>query len=605
MHRYFARRPNSVFSGLVSWYSKEGDVILDPFMGGGVTIVEATIQERRAIGYDINPLSTFITKMEISDLDVSKFNDALDDICKDFKETNDSLFETNCRDCGWTVPAQWFEYSALAACSACKERFLVSDAKKSKIGTWKCPHCNSDVRFSPAADTEFTIVSVCYECPSCGRAEIAPPTDHDLELARQVTRRLAREEREGLWIPGERIPDNNMQRESALFKKGIVQYRQFFTDRHLLALGLLKQTILKKERPLRDWLLFTFSSTLRYTNRMVTRNEAWRKARPLEWAKPGFWLPPVHLEANVLEEFVRRGEAIARGKEDLKAALKGTTTVPARTGEEVLQSREPRTFHVSTRSSTSLPLPDESVDAIITDPPYGSYVFYADLCNFWSVWLPEIEGLGSNINDVEEAVIARKRFPNAKGTAQYQSILEGVFKECRRVLRPTGFMVLTFNNREPRAWASLMMAAMKSGFTVSKNGVIFQNGIPSYRHTAQSRREGSVRGDFIITFEKNRLTLPSPRVPTTVGLSEGEVASMISSILEKNGPMPPTELFSRFYSVFYRDLISRIEDAATMGDPATERLLSDLDRIRLFDSHRKQLLAQHFVYNSGTWSLKR
>ena len=39
MHRYFARRPHNVFRHLIEHYTDEGDVILDPFCGGGVTVV--------------------------------------------------------------------------------------------------------------------------------------------------------------------------------------------------------------------------------------------------------------------------------------------------------------------------------------------------------------------------------------------------------------------------------------------------------------------------------------------------------------------------------------------------------------------------------------
>jgi len=49
MHRYFARRPYNVFSELIKHYTEEGDVILDPFCGGGVTIVEGLLLKRKVI----------------------------------------------------------------------------------------------------------------------------------------------------------------------------------------------------------------------------------------------------------------------------------------------------------------------------------------------------------------------------------------------------------------------------------------------------------------------------------------------------------------------------------------------------------------------------
>src|SRR5699024_10576679 len=65
MHKYFARRPYNVFNNLIDHYSEEGDVILDCFCGGGVTVFEGASLKRKAIGVDINPLATFITRMQM------------------------------------------------------------------------------------------------------------------------------------------------------------------------------------------------------------------------------------------------------------------------------------------------------------------------------------------------------------------------------------------------------------------------------------------------------------------------------------------------------------------------------------------------------------
>ncbi|MDK2885935.1 MAG: hypothetical protein PWP54_493 [Thermosipho sp. (in: thermotogales)] len=47
-------------------YSKEGEIILDPMVGSGTTLIEAKILNRRAIGYDINPESVKITKQNLN-----------------------------------------------------------------------------------------------------------------------------------------------------------------------------------------------------------------------------------------------------------------------------------------------------------------------------------------------------------------------------------------------------------------------------------------------------------------------------------------------------------------------------------------------------------
>lgn len=602
MHRYFARRPYSVFAELVRHYSDPDDTILDPFCGGGVTLVEGALQGRHVIGFDVNPLATFVTQMELSDVDLGGLKEAQAKVCSEFQYSSDRLFATTCRRCEEPASAQWFEYSSLIKCESCSNTFVVSDADKQGVGRWLCPFCQSTKRFSPNATTCFELVNVFYQCGACGHEEVVGASPADVALSKQVEDELYLAESDGLWLPNEAIPDCNMQRESALFKKGIYYFRQLFSTRHLLALGLLKETILKQRSPFQDWLLFAFSSTLRYTNRMVTRNPGWRGNRPLEWAKPGYWLPPVHLEANVLTEFSRRCDAVWRGKQDFISKL------PMASSEQLplLDVENVPALHVSTRSATNLPLPDDSVDVIITDPPYGSYVHYADLCNFWSVWLPEIAGLGQVIDDSDEAVVARKNFPGAKSTADYQRILERSFSECARVLKRNGYVVLTFNNREPRAWVALLVAALKAGFELPPDGLLFQDGVSAYRHTAQSRRSGSVIGDFILSFRKTvgALTEPVQEAPREAWVPEGEFLATVERILAESGPLPPDKLMTRLYTEFHPRLLDLVRAAIARGSDATVELVDSFDAVQLFDSHRRQLLEKQFDYKDGNWFLR-
>lgn len=67
-YRYPARfSPEFVREVIVS-LSREDDVVLDTFMGGGTTVVEAVANGRKACGIDINPLSHFITKVKTTPL---------------------------------------------------------------------------------------------------------------------------------------------------------------------------------------------------------------------------------------------------------------------------------------------------------------------------------------------------------------------------------------------------------------------------------------------------------------------------------------------------------------------------------------------------------
>ncbi|HTB21728.1 MAG TPA: DNA methyltransferase [bacterium] len=600
MHRYFARRPYSIFAAMVSHYSQPGDVILDPFCGGGVTLVEGILQKRRVIGFDLNPIATYVTKMELSDVDLEDLDLEVNRLVDNFKQQWNYIFSTPCRTCKNSADALWFEYSSVTECAHCSHNFSIIEAAKVGPGTWTCPQCKTNVRFSQRCDTPTRVVNVMYSCKQCGE-HIHAATQEDQKQVLKIENTLSTAEKNGLWIPNEKIPDCNMQRESALFKKGIVQFRQLFTPRTLFALANLKQMILKAAPKNRDWLLFIFSSTLRYTNKMVTRNEGWRGNRPLEWAKPGYWLPPVFLDSNVIIEFERRYKAVTRGKKDYLAKLDGIVPLEIKSAKEVMITNKPA-YHVSCQSSTKIPLADGVIDVILTDPPYGSYVHYADLCNFWAVWFPEL-AMGKAIDNREEAVIARKRFPGAKDANDYQELLRRCFSECARVLRPGGYMVLTFNNREPRAWGALLVAAAKAGFDLPKNGVIFQDGIENYRQTAQSRRAGSVIGDFVFSFLKNSTV--TAKIKEEEPITEQRIVEHIRTILmRQKKTFSPNDLMRELYIEIQPALMKRVRYLIGQQDNAVARIVEELDTIKILDSHRRNLLEQHFNYKAGLWSLR-
>jgi tRNA G37 N-methylase Trm5 len=76
MHKYFARRPWNVFRELIAHYSSADETILDPFCGGGVTVVESLKLRRRAVGVDVNPLATYITEMQTKPVGVDALQQA-------------------------------------------------------------------------------------------------------------------------------------------------------------------------------------------------------------------------------------------------------------------------------------------------------------------------------------------------------------------------------------------------------------------------------------------------------------------------------------------------------------------------------------------------
>ncbi len=88
VHPYFTRRPPNVVREYILHYSKENDVVLDPFGGSGVTAIEAFLENRVGIQNDINPLANFIAQ-GIANLAQGKLSDYQEAL---------ALLERNCRE---------------------------------------------------------------------------------------------------------------------------------------------------------------------------------------------------------------------------------------------------------------------------------------------------------------------------------------------------------------------------------------------------------------------------------------------------------------------------------------------------------------------------
>ena len=70
MHKFWARKPHNVVREYIEHYSREGEVVFDPFVGSGVTAIESLILKRRAIACDLDPVAIFITRCTAMPVDL-------------------------------------------------------------------------------------------------------------------------------------------------------------------------------------------------------------------------------------------------------------------------------------------------------------------------------------------------------------------------------------------------------------------------------------------------------------------------------------------------------------------------------------------------------
>ncbi len=141
---------------------------------------------------------------------------------------------------------------------------------------------------------------------------------------------------------------------------------------------------------------------------------------------------------------------------------------------------QPASLTLTCKSGDSLDhIADASIDCVVMDPPYYDNVMYAELSDFFYVWLKRTAGhvypelFRRQLTDKEnEAVANPARFKGEKGAKtvagrEYQNRMASIFAEMRRVLKPNGIMTLMFTHKATGAWDALTKGLMEAGFTIT------------------------------------------------------------------------------------------------------------------------------------------
>jgi hypothetical protein len=512
MHRYYARRPHNVFAKLIQHYSDPGDLILDPFCGGGVTVVEGLKLRRRVIGIDVNALATWITRVEVEPTDLEVFESLFTKWISTVRKGITELYKAKCTKCGKNGTAEWYEWSNVVVCPNCHKDIVLGKAVKKRRGLFECqnPKCRSLIEPSKCELKQDVMIAVVVRCDSCDSMVKRDVITDDLKQYDRIKKAEGRIiQKEKIQIPNDLFPDMDRARDDNVFGKGIKYFKDLMTVRQRIACGEIKRNIPTDcDHPNEiNALWHLFSSSLRYSNKFVFQSANWQSGKPIEWAGHNYWLPFHYLELNPLPYLIKRFKTFTQGKLE-QTRLIGAFYQPPKTARPWAELQNGATCWILTQSSHRIKLPDETVDMIITDPPFGGNVQYGELSDFYLVWVKDFLKLKRLSDKSTEAIETRHTgFDGAKDRGFYEEMLFKIFKECRRVIKPDGWMVLTFHNRDLGVWMSLHRAALRAGFRLPlqheslNRGMVYQPPVQNYTQTIHQRAAGSMLGDFILSFK--------------------------------------------------------------------------------------------------------
>jgi DNA modification methylase len=443
-HTYHTKVPPQGIELLVEYYTRPGDVVLDPFCGSGMTGVAALEKGRKAILSDLSPAAAFIAFNLTNPIEETAYMDAIKRILKASEELEQKLYNTHCRTCGKFVPILYTVWSYGMLCTFCKEEFNLWDVarderptvKESKIKKdFECPHCGEMLKKRLLKKTRRSPVLIGYHCCERGRQEEkAVPDEHDLALLSELEQQGVPE---NLWYPTTPLPKgvNTNQPIAA----GILSVDKMYTTRALWAMSHL--WALASQWPdleMRPKLLFTLTSLYQRVT-VFSEFRFWGGSSNTA----NFNVPSIMNEQNVFKTFERKAATIALY---FKTAYRGQ-----------------RQVRISTQSACHLTqIPDQSIDYVFTDPPFGANINYSEMNFLWESWL------GTRTDPSEEAIVNKVQ---GKDVLQYRQLLAQSFSEVRRVLKDNAWMTVIFHNSAAKVWEALQFAISYAGFTIEASQI--------------------------------------------------------------------------------------------------------------------------------------
>lgn len=313
------------------------------------------------------------------------------------------------------------------------------------------------------------------------------PNTYDLDLVEEAGQRLAEED-----LPLPKMPVRPGYNTNQARGYNYLYWRDFFNSRQLLCLGLLLKKIQAiKSEIIRDQFLCLFSGTLEFNNlfcsfkgegtgavrHMFSHHILKPERTPLEnsvWGTPkssGTFATLFKSRLLKAKNYLQTPSEIYFPEDMFGNVEKKSQSLVAsdpvklkitNSWEEF--SRHQQQAMVLNGDSADLPIPDKSIDAVVTDPPYFDFVHYSELSDFFFAWLAPV--LSNRYPFFGRASSHHKDEVQNKDPDRFAANLGRVFRECYRVLKDDGVLSFSFHHSRPEGWSAIYKALRAARFSV-------------------------------------------------------------------------------------------------------------------------------------------
>ncbi|HOL72962.1 MAG TPA: hypothetical protein PKW45_16050, partial [Bryobacteraceae bacterium] len=344
-------------------------------------------------------------------------------------------------------------WSEVFACTNCSGDVVflehALDKKSDRVrDEFPCPHCRASLTKSRMERLYDTYTDPASGKPvqrlrrkpvlinySIGRSKHEKsPSAEDLETLRRVSQLPLPP-----TVPTTEIPYMHMTHERARMENyGVTRVHHFYLPRAAQAMGRLwEKALAVKDARTRNMVLF-------YVEQAIWGTSILARYAPTHYSQVNQYLSGVYYVASQHAEcspwYILDGKLKRLG-----GAFKRQFAASGRTA-------------VTTGDAALIPLPENSVDYIFTDPPFGENIYYADL-NFL------VESWHRVFTDAKpEAIVDQAK---EKDLLDYESLMQKCLKKYCDILKPGRWMTMVFHNSSNAVWAAIQEALTGAGFVVA------------------------------------------------------------------------------------------------------------------------------------------
>ena len=347
------------------------------------------------------------------------------------------------------------------------------------------------------------------------------PTKEDYEAIRKAERKL--KEKLPFWKSRNLVPIENFPEtanDTRPIQYGMPRWCDLFNSRQLLThltylekfLEAKERLFTGKKRDSEEWKFaeavvtygaMAFDASLNYNciltrwapDRLVIKGSMDIQAFPFRWS---------YAEWNQLVPNGGYEWAVSKVLEALKEIIR------------LLPESPPKPI-IYCGTSTKIPSEDKSVPCIVVDPPYAENVMYAEVSDFFYVWLKRLlgdlfpEAFSTTLTEKEEEAVANPaRFKGMGKSAKklaledYKTKMEACFREMHRILQDDGILTVMFTHRTAEAWSILATALINAGFTFISSWPVRTEPPDKYA----KRGKGVLKVTVLLTCRKRKANHP-------------------------------------------------------------------------------------------------